>query len=285
MVKYAQSNPTMYVTRESHKFLYTLLYEESQNKEFCKEIIMVIIAPLLYNKLNNDLQGVEFADILQDQHRSICTTFDLITSIYENILFRNMDLTIPDIFEELADLSERTKAFIDAWISTRLFKHVQTLWVLICFYKMKKGLDHERDTIDKDGWENFRTSFCTMQLSLINKKNIIDTVKSNKLALTYWKKLQGLRPFNMPYEHKFEHQNIALMITPMSALMNRGLMKNDFGEMFIDKLFHVTSQPVQRICYLLKDVMTKEKLNSEKICKASIEMLLEIIDVMDRVSI
>ncbi|KAF7996067.1 hypothetical protein HCN44_009852 [Aphidius gifuensis] len=72
--------------------------------------------------------------------------------------------------------------------------------------------------------------------------------KSNKLALIYMKKLQTLRPFEMPHGHKFNHQNIALMITPMGSLMKRELMQNDCAKIFIDKLFDVTCQPVQRVC-------------------------------------
>lgn len=282
MVKYAQLNPTLYITRETQKFIYTMLDKESQNKVLCKNMIMAISEPIINNKFNGNLHGIDLSDVLEDQQNQVCTTFDLITSIYDNILFKNMDYTIPDMFEELCDLTSRTVAFIEAWMTTRLFKNIQPLWILICFYKLKKGLNHDRLIIDDKGWQNYRSLFCHVQINLIKKNQIIDSLRSNKLALIYWKKLQTLRPFEMPHGHKFDHQNIALMITPMGSLMKRELMQNDCGKIFIDKLFDVTCQPVQRVCYDLRDAMDKEKINAQYICKASIEMLIEIIDVMDR---
>ena len=58
-----------------------------------------------------------------------------------------------------------------------------------------------------------------------------------------------------------------------------------FFEMFVDKLFDVTSHRVQRMVYNTKTVMTgTDDLPLEKICKATIDMVMELKDVMDRVS-
>lgn len=55
--------------------------------------------------------------------------------------------------------------------------------------------------------------------------------------------------------------------------------------MFINKLFDVTCTTVQRLAYNMRDIIRKEDLPMEQICKVSIDLLLEILDIMDRVSI
>lgn len=54
--------------------------------------------------------------------------------------------------------------------------------------------------------------------------------------------------------------------------------------MFLNKIFEVTCTTVQRLAYHIRDIIRKENLPIEQICKVSIDMLLEILDIMDRVS-
>lgn len=55
--------------------------------------------------------------------------------------------------------------------------------------------------------------------------------------------------------------------------------------MFLNKIFEVTCTTVQRLAYHIRDIIRKEDLPVEQICKVSIDLLLEILDIMDRVSI
>lgn len=55
--------------------------------------------------------------------------------------------------------------------------------------------------------------------------------------------------------------------------------------MFINKLFDLTCTTVQRLAYNMRDIIRKGDLPMEQICKVSIDLLLEISDIMDRVSI
>lgn len=54
--------------------------------------------------------------------------------------------------------------------------------------------------------------------------------------------------------------------------------------MFINKLFDVTCITVQRLAYKMRDIIRKGDLPMEQICKTCIDLLLEISDIMDRVS-
>lgn len=54
--------------------------------------------------------------------------------------------------------------------------------------------------------------------------------------------------------------------------------------MFLNKLFEVTCTTMQRMAYNIRDIIRKENLPIEQICKVSIDLLLEISDIMDRVS-
>lgn len=55
--------------------------------------------------------------------------------------------------------------------------------------------------------------------------------------------------------------------------------------MFVSKIFDVTCTTVQRLAYNMRDIIRKSDLPMEQICKVSIDILLEISDIMDRVSI
>lgn len=55
--------------------------------------------------------------------------------------------------------------------------------------------------------------------------------------------------------------------------------------MFVNKLFEITCVPVQRLAYNVRDVIAKNNLPITQIAKVSIDMILEITDVMDRVCI
>lgn len=71
----------------------------------------------------------------------------------------------------------------------------------------------------------------------------------------------------------------------MFVCLKKNYKKYDIFEMFIYKVFSITCQPIQRLAYETKDVMLKEDLPLELICKSCIEMVLEVVDLMDRVSI
>lgn len=55
-------------------------------------------------------------------------------------------------------------------------------------------------------------------------------------------------------------------------------------EEFLEKLFEVTCTAVQRLAYTARDVILKNDFPMEMICKSTIDHLLEIVDVIDRVS-
>lgn len=74
-------------------------------------------------------------------------------------------------------------------------------------------------------------------------------------------------------------------MTPLLVCLKKSYKKHDIFEMFVHKMFTITCQPIQRLAYEARDVMLKEELPLELICKSCIEMLLEIVDLMDRVSI
>lgn len=55
--------------------------------------------------------------------------------------------------------------------------------------------------------------------------------------------------------------------------------------MFVTKMFDVTCTAVQRLAYNIRDVVLKNDVPIAQISKVVIDMLLEIIDIMDRVCI
>lgn len=209
----------MYVTRESHKFLCQLLIEESRNKKFCQEVIKTVAEPLVNNNFSPQIH-IALEELYLDQTKMLCTTLDLLTSIVENTLFLSMDNTIPDLMEEMIDLEARVKALFEACISTRFLQHVHKLWILLLFRKLKSSLKEPFAIVEPGAWDKFRMGLGYIQTMLLNKKYIVEVVRTNKYALIYWKKLKAIQEFDIAQPHKFEHQAITLMVYKLLFFTN-----------------------------------------------------------------
>ena len=84
----------------------------------------------------------------------------------------------------------------------------------------------------------------------------------------------------------FSFQWNSSQILPFCVTLKPSYMKEHYlFEEFIDKLFAVTCTPVQRLAYNTRDVIWKNDLPMEPICKASVDHILEIVDIIDRVRI
>ncbi|XP_034935397.1 uncharacterized protein [Chelonus insularis] len=284
IVKFSHLNHTMYVTRESHKFITELLINDSQNIQFCTEVLQAVCEPIINNTFNPQIHTT-LEDIYLDQTRVLSTTLEIITSILENTLFFSTDNTIPKLLVELIDLEARVKALLEACISTKFLSNIQKLWILLILYNVKCGWETNNEgktIVNQEHWDKFRLGYCYMQTLFISKKYIIEVARTNKYALIYWKKLTDLKHFSLPHkDHQFEHQVVALMITPLLVCLRKGY-KHDLFEIFMDKMFNITCLPILRLTYEVRDVMLREDLPVELISKSCVEMLLEIIDIMDR---
>ncbi|XP_012230431.1 uncharacterized protein [Linepithema humile] len=281
VVKCAQWNHTMYVTRESQKFLWTLLLHEHKNVDACSEIILAIAAPLMSNTVDAQAhQALE--ETYLEQNKLLCSTLDLVTSILENTLFANLNNSIPELLERLINLETRVKALFEACISTRFLQHVHKLLLLSLFLKLKQGISENTNVIDAAAWQKFCYGYYYVSMKLLSKKYIIEMVRCNKYCMVYWKKLFTLREIVQSEQYKFEHQAIALMVLPLCVCIKKNHLNHDLFDMFINKIFDVTCTTVQRLAYYMRDIIRKEDLPMEHICKVSIDMLLEITDIMDR---
>lgn len=72
---------------------------------------------------------------------------------------------------------------------------------------------------------------------------------------------------------------------PLCVCIKKNHLNHDLFDMFVSKIFDVTCTTVQRLAYNMRDIIRKGNLPMEQICKVSIDLLLEISDIMDRVSI
>ncbi|XP_076292857.1 integrator complex assembly factor Brat1 [Lasioglossum baleicum] len=281
VVKYAHWNHTMYVTRESQKFLCHLLLNEQQNISFCKDVILAIAAPLMTNNFESQVCH-KLEDNYLEQNKLLCTTLDLLTHLIENTLFVNMENTIPELCQETINLDTRVKALFEACISTKFLLHVHKLLVLCLFIPLKRALREGQETIDAEISQNFCYDMCYISMMLLSKKYITEIVKTNKFLMTYWKKLQLLREFVLPHQYKFEHQCISIMIIPLAVCIRQTYITHDMFDMFINKMCDVTCTAVQRLAYNIRDTIYKNELPLPHICKVSIDIILEMMDIMDR---
>ncbi|KAI4492015.1 hypothetical protein M0802_010140 [Mischocyttarus mexicanus] len=281
IVKCAHKNYTMYVTHESQKFLWTFLLYEEDDTDICTEIISAIANPLVNNTFNPQTHQILEESYL-DENEFLCNTLSLVTSIFENTLFVSMDSKIPELFERLFNLEMRVKALFEACIGTRFLQHVHKLLLLLFFLKLKRGIKSGTKAVDNDVWQKFNYGICYISMMLLSKKYIVELIKTNKFLMIYWKKLRTLCEFTLPEQHKFEHQAIVLMILPLCICVRKDHVQNELFDMFINKIFDVTCMPVQRLLYNIRDVIWKSDLPLENICKTSINLLLEITNIMDR---
>ncbi|XP_012283609.1 uncharacterized protein LOC105701446 [Orussus abietinus] len=281
VVKFCQANQTMYVTRESQKFLWSLLLSECRNEKFCREVILEVTSPIISNQFDTEVhEGLQ--ENYLDRNTLLCATIDLLTNILENTLFVDLDSPIPALLEELTNLEVRVKALFEACINTRFLQRVHKLVLLLLFLRLKQGILRETKTVDEVAWSKFLRGLTYVYMMLIPKKHVIELVKTAKLALIYWKKTKLLCDFTPPGQYKFEHQAIALMVLPLCVCIKKTCLGYDLFEMFLNKIFEVTCPATLRLAYTIRDVIMKGDLPLEHICKVSIGMLLEIMDIMDR---
>ncbi|OXU24734.1 hypothetical protein TSAR_013123 [Trichomalopsis sarcophagae] len=292
ILKFAQLNHTLYLTRESYKFLSILLVKESNNRSLCELIILAITEPLVNLTINSQVDNLQVSlgkyhffsskDVLSDQNQLLVATLELLLAILEYTLFLDLENPIPDMFEELTNIESRVRTIFEVSISTPFMKTVHKLSKLINFIKLRIAL-RSSETIDEKVFEQFCLGLCFNNSMLLSKKYILDLVISNKLGIIYWKRLKKLKTFEVPPPYKFENQAIALMILPLCVTMKPTYMKEHYlFEEFVEKLFDVTCTPVQRLAYSIRDVILKNEFPLEYICKSTVDHLLEIIDIMDR---
>ena len=212
MVRYAHINHTLYVTKESQKFIWSLLLFESKNKQFCEDIISAVVAPLIQNSYSEQAHSALEENYLDD-NALLITTFDLLTSILENTLFRDQDNTIPRIIEDLSNLETRIRALYETCISTRFLQHMHKLLLLTLFKRLKDGIKRPHIKVDPETSSQFRLGLCFISALLLTKKQILDIVTINKWSLIYWKKLNAVCEFSLGISHKFEHQVTCLMVS------------------------------------------------------------------------
>lgn len=280
VVKYAHWNQTLYVTHESHRFLWLLLLHEQQNVDFCKEVILTMSAPLMTNTIESQTHQV-LQDNYLEENKLLCTTLDLLTNIIENTLFANMDNTVPELCQEIIGLEMRIKALFEACISTKVLSHIHKLFILCLFIPLKRFI-REGKKIEAETMQKFFTDLNYIFLMLLSKVYIVELIKTNKFLMIFWKKLQSLQEFSFNYEHKFEHQIIILMIVPLSLCIKHTYRDSDIFDMFVSKMFDVTCVPIQRLGYNIRDVVLKNHVPLAQIAKVNIDLLIEITDIMDR---
>lgn len=280
VAKFAHLNYTMYITRDSQKFLWTLLLLESENTKVCEEVILVAAGPLINNTLNSQMHST--LEVYLDKNKVLCTSMDLLSSILENTLFVSMDNTIPLLLDHLTNLETRVKALFEACISTHFLQRLHKLLLLVLFLRLKQGIKGPSEPLEESSWEKFRLGLYYINMMLITKKYILDIIKTAKVSLVYWKKICNLCEFKLPDQYKFEYQAIALMVAPLCVCMKTANTSHDFFETFINKIFEITCTYTQRLAYNMRDIMLKEDLPLEQICKISIHLFLEIVNIMDR---
>lgn len=191
--------------------MWLLLSYEQQNIDFCKEIILTVAAPLITNNFKTQEYKM-LQDNYLEQNKLLCTTLDLLTNIVENTLFTDIDNIIAELCQEIIDLEIKVKALFEACISTKLLSHIHKLLILCLFIPFKRFIREEK-TIDTETSQKFYSDLNYISLMLLSKVYIIELVKTNKLLMIYWKKLQSLHKFVFNQEHKFEHQVISLMVS------------------------------------------------------------------------
>lgn len=219
VIKFCHTNHTLYVTRESQKFIWMLLQLESENKSFCEEVILVAAEPLINNTFTPQVSAT-LEDNYLDQNELLLTIIDLLTAIMENTLFTSMDNTIPQLVESATNLESRIKGLFETCISTKFFLHITKLIYLLIFMRLKEGINGPDGNINCEVWRIFWSNLRYVDSMLLAKKNVLELIKGGKLILTYWRKLNNLCKLQFPDQYNLEHQVAIIMVRfiPMEYL-------------------------------------------------------------------
>ncbi|XP_046751151.1 uncharacterized protein LOC124414218 [Diprion similis] len=281
VVRFCHSNHTLYVTRESQIFVWKLLLAESENETFCKQVISIAVEPLVRNNFSSQVHPSLEENYLE-QNSELLTTLALLTAIMENTLFASMNNTIPRILESIGNLECRIKGLFETCISTNFYAHIMKLLYLLLFMRLKEGVNETEGTADSETWKVFGTNLRYIDSMLVAKKLIIDMARGGKLVLTYWKKINNLCALKEPSEFKMEIHAVIQMIIPLTVCMRLPDLAEDVLEVFIHKLFALTTTYTQRLSYMSRDTLIRGDLPAELIAKTSIQIALDTIDIIDR---
>lgn len=281
VIKFCHSNHTLYVTRESQKFVCKLLLFEAGNSKFCEEVIVAAAEPLIKNTFSPQVYPT-LEDNYLDQNELLLTIIDLLTAIMENTLFVSLDNTIPRLVESVTNLESRIKGLFETCISTKFFAHIMKLMYLLLFLKLKDGIKANEETVDPETLKIFFMNLRYIDSMLLAKKYVLDMVRGAKLLLLYWKKMNNLCKIKMPEDYKPEHQCTIIMVMPLCTCIFVHEMDEDIMNIFVQKLFKISCNYTQRLCFMLRDTLLKEEMPLENICKTAIQIAMDIVDVIDR---
>lgn len=287
VIEYCVENQTVYVVRESQSFITNFLFKITSilhDDELSTEIIMQIVAPLRDAIIIVD--GTVNVDS-SDTQRMVNPRIDLVCHILEHcVRSETKNNTTQQLLNKTIDLHLILWRLTGLTKDQMFFRNIMRALVLINVAEFTdKLLDNSATTLNHNQFGlNF---FNQMKFCLVQRSPLTLLACAQQYHLL-WASLGKRVPEEIELETnkiKFENQIIVLQMMPiLLSIKNKNKKQGVVAELFdtyIIKLFDISIDHTQRVCYSLKEMLTNKAFVADLATK-SIQGILAIKHVLHR---
>lgn len=268
VLQYCLTNPTIYIIRDSSRFIYELLEKAViYDEQFLNTIIQRIMLPLTINELKNTTEINDEA--IRDELRPTLKLIIYIMEQYcknESLQYRNE--LIPRLFLKNYHLEQIISSYIMIAKNKDLIFELQNITYLIYFVDL--CIEAKEPTFKADSLIDVALKTFKLLSSDISRGISMNVIKGCYLCFQYWSMLKPRFP-KMPTLMQdnpliFESQMLVLMTLPLYLISIKycGLtcdenQFDDFRDNFVTKIFKIMCQTTIRVCYTFRDQLLLEE--------------------------
>lgn len=286
VIEYCMENQTVYVVRESQSFLTDFIFKAASvlnDEELCMEMINTITAPL------NEVIVIHDATVLVDSselHRKVVPCINLMCHIMDHCVRTDTKTCIP------RQLLKTTKFKITLWRLTDMtqdetfFKNIMRALVLLNFVEFADKLSDTTATTYNHN--QFGLHFFNHMKFCLLHRSALALLSMAKLYHSLWISLGTRAPEEIELENnkiKFENQIIIMQLNPILFCISHQRKSPTDAELFdtyIMKLFDISTDHTLRVCYALRDLLTKNKSIVSDVATKSIQGILAMKNQLHR---
>lgn len=277
VLAYCMENLTIYVVRESYKFMAAftnIVASDLNDAVLCTEILDLARAPIQSALvIENDTIHVD-NDNLQ---RTVVPALKLLCVIMKNNIISGKKSCLARILCIDKPIKGHLWRLTDMTLDKEFFKIISGSLAILNFLEYVDQLDNKEST--KLGQNVFGLNFFNQMKFCMVHDNAHALLACAKLYHHIWTSLAERLPEEIELEGnsiKFENQIITLQLTPilMGIVPFKDEPEWEIFDTFIMNLFDISADHTLRVCYAFRDLLTKNRSILSSVACKSIQAIL-----------
>lgn len=258
------SNQTVYIIKEGHNFIYTLLQKNVENHAFCNALMKEILSTLFDNRLVNATPFPEVKDEIFLKVLTPCLQLinHILQTYFDSANYVNRDYRIPILFLRDNNLEELIWNLQLIVHNSELLIELEKVIVAVKYLNLNLNCNEDVFTIPllcKTG----RSVFEIINQHL-SRKDVAGTMKYCYWVHHFWQYITPRCPPIDPNDDHpllLENQLIVLQMMPLFAIsikfcnVSFSLDNDDFRDNYITKLFKIMRESTIRMVYHWRSVV------------------------------